>query len=81
MRSVLLRRFLIVLVAFMLLAAIFIMTSYLLVGRDVYIEMELQDLLPQVEAVRQLLYEYESGNITHDAFILSLIHISEPTRH
>ena len=72
MRSVLLRRFLIVLVAFMLLAAIFIMTSYLLVGRDVYIEMELQDLLPQVEAVRQLLYEYESGNITHD---LSLIHI------
>ena len=39
MRSVLLRRFLIVLVAFMLLAAIFIMTSYLLVGRDVYIEM------------------------------------------
>ena len=69
MRSVLLRRFLIVLVAFMLLAAIFIMTSYLLVGRDVYIEMELRDLLPQVEAVRQMLYEYESGNITRDAFI------------
>ena len=45
-------------VAFMLLAAIFIMTSYLLVGRDVYIEMELQDLLPQVEAVRQLSVSY-----------------------
>ena len=73
MRSVLLRRFLLVFVMALLLVTAFIMLGYLFIGMDIYADIELQQMVPKAEAIRQLLLEYIGGSMTSDAFV----HMSE----
>ena len=57
----------------LLLVTAFIMLGYLFIGMDIYADIELQQMVPKAEAIRQLLLEYIGGSMTSDAFV----HMSE----
>lgn len=68
MRSVLVKRFFVVLLIAMLLTVSLILASSLLVSRGAYMASELEDMSAKTDALSQLMVEYTNGNISRDAF-------------
>lgn len=68
MRSVFLRRMLIILGVAISLAVIFMSAGYLFLSKDAYCAIKLQEMLPKAEAVEQLMREYAAGEMSGDAF-------------
>ncbi len=68
MKSVFLRRLLVVLVIAMLFASISMLAGYGILSRNTYAEMKLEELLPKAETVQQLLVEYTTGALTPEGF-------------
>ncbi|MBQ2662226.1 MAG: HAMP domain-containing protein [Clostridia bacterium] len=68
MKSVFLRRLLAALVLAMLLTATVVVAGYSVLSRNVYTNMQMEEMLPKAEAAKQLFYEYRDQNITAEAF-------------
>ncbi|MDO4568141.1 MAG: ATP-binding protein [Clostridia bacterium] len=69
MRSMLLRRILVILILVMLVGASLILVSNIIIGKDVHVDNEMSELMPKAEAMREMLTEYMGGNMTRDAFV------------
>lgn len=68
MKSVFLRRLLAALVLAMLLTATVVVAGYSVLSRNVYTNMQMEEMLPKAEAAKQLFNEYRDQNITAEAF-------------
>lgn len=68
MRSVFLRRLLVSLIIATLLAAAFMVLGHVLLSRDVYKEIQMEELLPKAEAVKQLFLEVYHNEMSLEAF-------------
>lgn len=68
MRSVFLRRMLVVLIGATLLAFLSMSGGYLLLSKNVYSGIKLGEMLPKAEALGQLLVEHTAGNLSDEGF-------------
>lgn len=68
MKSVFLRRMLVVLILVIVLAFVFTCSGYMLLSRNTYIGIKMQELLPKAEVLEQLVLEYRRGDVTEEGF-------------
>ena len=67
-RSVFFWRILIISIIALLLANLVSLAAYAYIGKNTYISIEMSDLEPEAELVRQIYDEYKSGNMDEAAF-------------
>lgn len=77
MRSIFLRRLLILLVAALIVASLCMYAGNAFVIRNVYIDAQTSELTPRAETVRQLMTEFAHGNMTRSAFTNVLYRLVE----
>lgn len=75
MRSVFFRRLLIALAVSFVVAAVIMVAGYTFWSNDIYSKIEISEMMPRAELARQLLDEYQSGNMTKDAFERAIVQL------
>lgn len=68
MRSVFLRRMLVVLVCVIVVAFAFMCLGYMYLSRSAYTGIKLQEMLPEAEALEQLVLEHRKGSVSDEGF-------------
>lgn len=69
MKGIFLRRLLVLLIAALLVACGFMISSYIYFSRNAYMNMRLLDMSPEAEALSQLVKEYGGNALASDSFM------------